>query len=105
VSSDTCLAQDAVAEPPGILLGVNRHPHLLARRGVLQQQVAALTGPDLDESNGLRLPDHLGPDHLSSMNLPIGFVHARGDATASIPVCDGSADPAVVVDVVESVRC
>ena len=39
---DTRLAQDSIAEPPGIFLGVNRHPHFLPGRGVLQQQVAAL---------------------------------------------------------------
>jgi hypothetical protein len=43
LSFDTRLAQDSIAEPPGIFLGVNRHPHFLAGRGVLQQQVAALS--------------------------------------------------------------
>jgi hypothetical protein len=46
---DTCLAQDARAESTGILLRVNRHPHLLACDGVLQQQVAAL--PDRTWTN------------------------------------------------------
>lgn len=42
-SFDASLAQDAVAEPPCILLRVNRHPHFLAGRWVLQQQMAAFS--------------------------------------------------------------
>jgi hypothetical protein len=41
LSFDSCLAQDAITEPSRIFLGVNRHPHFLAARGVLQQQMAA----------------------------------------------------------------
>ena len=70
----TCLAQDTRAESTGILLRVNRHPHLLARDGVLQQQVAAFAGPDLDEPGSLQLMDHFGPRHPDSLNLSLGFV-------------------------------
>ena len=44
---------------------------------MLQQQVAAFPGPDLDESRSLQLADHLGPGHLEIVNLPLGFVNAR----------------------------
>jgi hypothetical protein len=47
LSFDTRLAQDATAEPSGILLRVNRDPHFLAGDGVLQQRVAAPARPNL----------------------------------------------------------
>ena len=75
-SLDTRLSQNAIAEPPGVLLRVNRHPDFLAGRGMFQQPVAALPGPDLDESPSLQLADHLGPGHLAIVNLPLGFVNA-----------------------------
>ena len=62
-SFDTGLMQDAVAQTPGVLLGVNGHPDFLPGRGMLQQQVTAFPGPDLDEPRGLQLADHLGPGH------------------------------------------
>ncbi len=62
-SFNTSLAQDAVAQPPSILLAVNGHPDFFAGRGMLQQQVTAFPGPDLDETRGLQLADHLGPGH------------------------------------------
>jgi hypothetical protein len=43
VSFDARLSQNAIAEPPGIFLGVNRHPHFLASTRVLQQQMAAFS--------------------------------------------------------------
>ena len=33
----------AIAESPGVLLGVNRHPHLLAGSWVLQKSMAAFS--------------------------------------------------------------
>jgi hypothetical protein len=79
LSFDTRLAQNAIAEPPGIFLGVNRNPDFLAGCGMLQQSVTAFPGPDLDESRSLQLPDHLGPGHLEIVNLPLGFVNAAND--------------------------
>ena len=52
------------------------HPYLLASRWVLQEQMAAFSRPDLDESRGLQLANHLGPGHLEIVNLPLGFVNA-----------------------------
>ena len=45
--------------------------------------MAAFPRPNLDESRGLRLADHLGPGHLMIVNLPLGFVNARGAAPGS----------------------
>ncbi len=42
--------------------------------GVLEQQVAALARPGLDEPGSLQLADHLGPRHPVSVNLSMGFV-------------------------------
>jgi hypothetical protein len=49
LSFDTCFAQDAIAEPPGILLGVYGDPDFLAGYRMLQQQVTAF--PDLTSTN------------------------------------------------------
>jgi hypothetical protein len=43
---------------------------------MLQQQVTAFPGPDLDESCSLQFADHLGPCHLKIVNLPLGFVNS-----------------------------
>lgn len=43
---------------------------------MFQEQVTAFPRPDLDESCGLQLTDHLGPGHLVIVNLTIGFVNA-----------------------------
>jgi hypothetical protein len=46
---------------------------------MLQQHVAALPRPDLDESRSLQLAAHLGPGHLVIVNLALGYVKgARG---------------------------
>jgi len=50
LSFDTRLPQDAIAEPPGILLRVNGDPDFLAGQGMLQWQVTAFPGPDLDDA-------------------------------------------------------
>ncbi len=63
-SFDTSLAQDAVAQPPGVLLRVNGHPDFLARRGMRQQEMTAFPGPDLDKPRYLQLADDLGPRHV-----------------------------------------
>jgi hypothetical protein len=38
--------------------------------------VTAFPGPNLDESRGLQLADHLGPGQVDIVNLPLGFVNA-----------------------------
>jgi hypothetical protein len=43
---------------------------------MLQQHVTAFPRPDLDESCSLQLANHLGPGHLTIVNLPLGFVNA-----------------------------
>ena len=76
-SFDTGLAQDAIAQPSGVLLGVNGHPDFLAGRGMPRQQVAPFSRPDLDESCSLQRADHLGPRHGTIVNLALGYVKAQ----------------------------
>jgi hypothetical protein len=49
LSFDTRLAQDSIAEPPDIFLGVNRHPHFLAGRGCFSSKW--LPFPDRTSTN------------------------------------------------------
>jgi hypothetical protein len=67
---------------------------------MLQQEVAAFPGSDLDETRSLQLPDHLGPGHLKSLNLPLGFVNvSRAPSNCgAIPVCDVGCDHSQVLD-------
>jgi hypothetical protein len=59
---------------------------------MLQQQVAAFPGPNLDESRSLQLADHLSPGHLAIVNLPLGFVKT------TIALAEVLADPSMVLD-------
>jgi hypothetical protein len=78
LSFDTRLTQDAIAEPPGILLRVNGHPDFLAGCWMPPQPVTTFTGPDLDEARSLQLANHLGPGQVAIVNLPLGFVNVAG---------------------------
>jgi hypothetical protein len=98
---DTRLSQDAIAEPPGVLVRVNGYPDFFAGRGMFQWQVTAFPGPGLDESCGLQLADHLGPGHLAIVNLSLGFVNATNwwsESMGSIPVCGRGCDRPQVLD-------
>jgi hypothetical protein len=75
---------------------------------MLQQQVAAFPGPDLDESCGLQLADHLGPGHLAIVNLSLGFVNVSNwwlsnwwsESMGSIPMRGRGCDRPQVLDFV-----
>jgi hypothetical protein len=54
-SFDTRFTQGGMTESARIFLRVDCHPNLLTGRGMLQQQVAALSGSDLNKSRGLEL--------------------------------------------------
>ena len=56
-SFDTCLPQNAVAQPTGVLLRMDGDPDFLAGRRMFQQHVASFPRPHLHESRSLQLPD------------------------------------------------
>ena len=43
---------------------------------MLQQEVTAFPGPDLDEPRSLELPDDFSPRHIVIVNLSLGYVNA-----------------------------
>jgi hypothetical protein len=64
LSFDTRLTQDAIAEPPGILLGMNGDPDFLAGCGMLQQQVTPF--PDLTSTNPAAFNLRITSAHVTS---------------------------------------
>ncbi len=55
---------------------------------MLQQEVTAFPGPDLDEPRSLELPDDFSPRHVAMVNLSLGSVNARRRRPSCVsPVC------------------
>ena len=76
-SFNTCLSQNAVAQPTGVLLRMDRDPHFLAGRGVFQQHVASLPGTYLDESGGLQFADDFSSSHMVIMKPNVRLSQER----------------------------
>ena len=50
---------------------------------MLQQEVTAFSGSDLDEPRSLELPDDFGPRHIASVNLSLGYVNTHATQTTT----------------------
>jgi hypothetical protein len=94
LSFDTCLSQDAIAEPPGVLLRVNGPQISLPDVGCFNSRW--LPFPDLTSTNPAAFNVRITSAQviLAIVNLPLGFVNAANWRSRSMGSDQSAVAPA-----------